>query len=118
MTKYAKGILEIVNSSYCHPTAEEIYLEMKKGYPKVVLATVYNNLNQLVADRMVRRISMEGSPDRYDRAEDRHDHMICRKCGKLSDIRLRDYSEEIADKLVGGEISYDLKVFYLCEDCQ
>ena len=118
MTKYERAVYEIVTASREHLNAGEIYHRLRNVMPQVALATVYNNLNQLVADRMVRKISMEGSPDRYDRAEDRHDHMICRKCGKLSDIRLRDYSEEIAYKLGGGEISYDLKVFYLCEDCQ
>ncbi|MDD6042468.1 MAG: transcriptional repressor [Eubacteriaceae bacterium] len=117
MTKYAKGILEIIENSYSHPTAEEIFLEMKKKYPKVVLATIYNNLNSLVAEGCIRKITLMGSPDRYDRL-DRHDHLVCQKCGKLSDIRLRDYSEEIADKLGGGILSYDLKVFYYCEDCQ
>ena len=118
MTKYAKRILEIVNSSYCHPTAEQIFLEMKKNHPKVVLATVYNNLNQLVADRMVRKIVMEGSPDRYDRIDDRHDHLICSRCGKISDMKFCDYSKDIEDKLGESILSYDLKVYYTCEGCR
>lgn len=45
MTKYARGILDIVNASRSHLTAEQIFWELKKTQPKVVLATVYNNLN-------------------------------------------------------------------------
>ena len=45
MTKYAKKILEIVESSRSHLTAEEVFVALRQTYPKVALATVYNNLN-------------------------------------------------------------------------
>ena len=47
MTKYAKKILEIVESSNDHLTAEQIFMQLRETYPTVVLATVYNNLNRL-----------------------------------------------------------------------
>lgn len=61
MSRYAEKILEIVWQSHEHMTAEQIYLEMKKLYPRIVLATVYNNLNILTADGKIRRVSVEGS---------------------------------------------------------
>ena len=62
MTKYARGILDIVNASRSHLTAEQIFWELKKTQPKVVLATVYNNLNALCAQKLIRRVHVEGSP--------------------------------------------------------
>ena len=47
MTKYEKQIYEIVNSSQSHLTAEQVFSELKKVYPAVSQATVYNNLNKL-----------------------------------------------------------------------
>lgn len=47
MTKYAKKILEIVENSHSHMTAEQVFDALRQTYPKVVLATVYNNLNRL-----------------------------------------------------------------------
>lgn len=58
-------------------TAEQIFLELKKEEPKVVLATVYNNVNGLCREGRIRRISVEGQPDRYDKIQ-RHDHLVCR----------------------------------------
>lgn len=46
MTKYAKKILEIVESSRSHLTAEQVFEQLREAYPSVVLATVYNNLNR------------------------------------------------------------------------
>ena len=47
MRKYAELILELVNQSEGHMTAEQLFLKLKKTEPKVVQATVYNNLNAL-----------------------------------------------------------------------
>ncbi len=65
VTKYAKKILEIVESSYSHMTAEQVFEHLRKTYPTVVLATVYNNLNRLWEENRIRKVSVDGVPDRY-----------------------------------------------------
>ncbi len=117
MSKYADKIVEIVLNSRAHLTAEQVFLEMKKTYPKVVLATIYNNLNMLVSEGKLRRVSIEGSPDRYDRTE-RHDHMICMECGALSDITIQDMTQMIERQTGGKILSYDLKINYICSECK
>ena len=69
VTKYAKKIFEIVESSRSHMTAEEIFDVLRQTYPTVVLATVYNNLNRLWQEKLIRKVSVEGMPDRYDRIQ-------------------------------------------------
>ena len=66
MTKYEKEIYNIITHSTGHLTVEQIYLELKKKCPKVVLATVYNNVNKLWKAGRIRKISVENMPDRYD----------------------------------------------------
>ena len=85
MTKYEKQIYDIVNASDEHMTAEQVFSELQKSSPTVSRATVYNNLNKLCDVKLIRRVSLEDSPDRYDRIA-KHDHLVCQKCGKLSDI--------------------------------
>ena len=116
MTKNAEYILEIINHSNEHLSAEQIYLRLKERNQGAVLATVYNNLSILYKQGLIRKISLEGCPDRYDKIK-RHDHLVCRYCGKLSDILLDDLTESL-QKQVGIQIlSYDLKISYLCEEC-
>ena len=117
MTKYGKKILEIVTSSYDHMTAEQIFLRLREAYPSVVLATVYNNLNRLWEEGRVRKVSVEGMADRYDRMV-RHDHLVCRKCGRLLDVDLGDLTEQLEQKVGIPILSYDLKLMYLCEACR
>ena len=114
--RYNKVILDIINNSDTHLTAEQVFFELKKEYPAVALATVYNNLNSLCQQGKIRKISVEGCTERYDK-NTRHDHLVCRRCGKLSDIHLEDITEQLK-KQVGFEIDgYDIKVQYLCPDC-
>lgn len=117
MTKNAKAILDIIDNSDIHPTAEQIYLELCQSSSKMALATVYNNLSILKEQRLIRKISVEGYPDRYDKIK-KHDHLICQKCGKLSDIVLEDLTAQLQSQMDEKLLSYDLKISYICPECQ
>lgn len=117
MTKYEKRIYQIVSDSREHLTAEQVFEELKKTYPAVSRATVYNNLNKLCDVNLIRRMSLEGQPDRYDRLL-RHDHLVCQRCGKLSDVTFGDLTASIKGQLGEDFLYYDLKVFYVCPECR
>ncbi len=117
MTKYEKKIYEIVSGSREHMTAERVLEELKKTYPAVSRATVYNNLNKLCDVNLIHRISLEGQPERYDRIS-RHDHLVCQRCGRLSDVTFEDLTASLKGQLGEDFIYYDLKVFYVCPECR
>lgn len=117
MRKYAKEIMNIVNESCEHLTAEKIFFEIKKKFPKIVLASVYNNLNMLTQQGLVRKLSLDGQPDRYDKIK-KHDHLVCRSCGKLADFEFGDLTENLVGQLHSAIFKYDLKVFYECPECK
>ncbi len=117
MTKYEAEIYKIINTSTAHMTVEQVYMELKKRYPKVAMATVYNNVNKLWKERMIRKISVENMPDRYDKVI-KHDHLVCQRCGKLADFSFEDLTASLREQMGGDFISYDLKVFYICPACR
>lgn len=117
MTKYGKQILTIVMRKGEHPTAEQVFMEMKVNNPKIAQGTVYNNLNALVDEGRIIRISEPGFPDRFDNTT-RHDHMVCIKCGRLADVKLPDFTEEIERNSGEKIISYDLRIRYICPECR
>lgn len=117
MTRYEEEIYNIITRSTEHLTVEQIYTKLKKKCPKVVMATVYNNVNKLWKDNRIRRITVENMPDRYDRIV-RHDHLVCQKCGKLTDISFEDQTAALREQVGEGFLFYDLKVFYICPDCR
>lgn len=117
MTKYEKQIYDIVNASREHLTADQLYGKLQEVYPAVSRATVYNNLNKLCDIGMIRRVSLEDSPDRYDRIE-KHDHLVCQKCGKLSDVCCDDLTHMLKKQFGEDFLFYDLKVYYICPECR
>ena len=117
MTTYEQKIYTVINASTEHLTVEQIFKQVKEKYPKVVLATIYNNVNKLWKAGLIRKISVAGSPDRYDRIQ-KHDHLVCRRCGRLVDTSFEDLTASLRNSVGDAFLYYDLKVFYLCPDCR
>ena len=63
MNKYSKQreiILETLESTNTHPTAEELYNTVHEKHPKISKSTVYRNINILVEDGVITKIKMRG----------------------------------------------------------
>ena len=117
MTKHGKLILNAVLDSHDHLTAEQIYQILRTSGVSISLATVYNNLKTLTEQGYLRKITVDGSPDRYDQPAD-HQHLVCVRCGRLQDLPLQDLTP-VLEKQTGRPIlSYDLRVSYLCDSCR
>lgn len=54
-TKQRKLILEVVQAHQDHPSADQIYAEVRKLDPKISRGTVYRNLNLLADNGEIRQ---------------------------------------------------------------
>nr|AHF25368.1 putative transcriptional regulator, Fur family [uncultured bacterium Contig1625] len=117
MNKNADLILKTVLQSSAHMTAEEIHAALRDSGHRMALATVYNNLAQLHSEGRIRKVCVEGHPDRYDKMI-RHDHLVCRRCGKLTDICFQDLTKLLQSQTDEELLSYDLQVSYICPACR
>ena len=118
MTKQKRLVLDIIENSHRHPTAEEVFFEARQQMPNIALGTVYRNLNSLVDEGLVRRITLSGTPDRFDKTNCNHDHLVCQKCGKLKDVFLTGIADEIKNNSGNEIISYELNAYYICDSCK
>lgn len=74
-------------SSEPHITADAVADAVRNQIGAISLQSVYDALNVLVAEKLIRRIQPAGSPARFeDRVDDNHHHLICRSCGKMVDV--------------------------------
>lgn len=117
MPKYAEEILAAVTERRWHPTAEQVFMGMKREHPRIAIGTVYKHLKILADGGQLHRITEPGSPDRYDRTE-QHDHMICVRCGAITDVCLPDMQRQIEHSLGQKILAYDLRIRYICPDCR
>lgn len=86
-----------------HWSAENIYKILMESGDDVGLATVYRVLTQFEAAGLVVRHHFEGGHSVFELAADeKHDHIVCVKCGKVkefSDSELNRRQQQIATEL-------------------
>ena len=119
MTKQRTLILQILNQpDRHHLTADEIFFLAKLQMPTIAMATVYNNLNAMCDAGMISRFHTDGGADCFDRVTEKHDHLLCDSCGKLTDIPLPDFAANLSATIGTPIQSYDLTVHYICPECR
>ncbi|MBQ8431971.1 MAG: transcriptional repressor [Clostridia bacterium] len=118
MTKQRALIMNILNQSDRHLTADEIFFLAKLKMPSIAMATVYNNLNAMNDAGLIHRLHIDGAADCFDKITEPHDHLLCDGCGKISDFHLPSLSDTLEATLGHPLLSYDLTVHYLCAECQ
>jgi Fur family ferric uptake transcriptional regulator len=70
-----------------HVTAEGVAEVVRAEIGAISLQSVYDALAVLVGEGLLRRIQPAGSPARFeDRVNDNHHHLICRTCGRMTDV--------------------------------
>lgn len=122
--KYSKQrnmILKTVSENPIHPNADQVYSQIKEQNPTISLGTVYRNLNLLSEIGLLRRISVPNGSDRFDGRLDRHFHIICENCGKVTDVEnnLELDIETYVESKSGYKVKeIDVVMFGLCPDCK
>jgi Fur family ferric uptake transcriptional regulator len=86
MTRQRKVILEEIRRVRNHPSADQVYLMVRKRLPHISLATVYRNLDILSAEGAILKLEMGGGQRRYDGETCAHHHVRCVRCGRIGDI--------------------------------
>ena len=124
MLKYSKQRESIKNflvTRYDHPTAETVYLNVRKEFPNISLGTVYRNLNLLAEIGEIQKLSPGIGPDRIDGNPAPHYHFICRHCGCVMDLTVSglDHINILAGQDFDGEIEGHITYFYgSCPSCK
>jgi Fe2+ or Zn2+ uptake regulation protein len=112
--RYLKGVTT-------HPTADEIFTQVREVLPEISLATVYKALEAFVESSVARKLALGGGPARYDGRIDDHDHVRCLKCGAVRDV-VGSHDSELIRGLDGDDgfeiLDYRLELIGYCSRCQ
>ncbi len=132
LTKPRRLVLEVMNKTAKHLSAEEIYIAVHKGYTKIGLTTIYRTLNLLICMSLISKCDFGDKRARYeltmgDCSARNHHHLVCLKCLKVIDYT--DYINEenklllkiekgLAKKYKFKISSYFLQFCGLCQSCK
>ncbi|MGH2509589.1 MAG: Fur family transcriptional regulator [Ktedonobacteraceae bacterium] len=123
LNQNARAVLAVLQASTNHPTAQEVYDEVRLARPKIGLATVYRILHQLAEQGMIKVWGYGSERARYDARTHRHDHACCTECGALLDVPVEiELSREALEQAAcaaGIEMgSHEVRIYGRCQRCQ
>jgi Fe2+ or Zn2+ uptake regulation protein len=86
LTSQRRAVLDALEDSGGHPSAEEVYLAVKKRNPRVALGTVYQALSVLEEIGLIEAKRWSESPVRYDLNIAPHYDIRCVRCGAVAEV--------------------------------
>lgn len=119
-TRQRRLVLDAVRTLHDHPTAEEVFAEVRCHDDHISRGTVYRNLALLAEDGSIRQLKTPGG-SRFDDRCDAHAHLICTSCGAVSDLELP--YDAVADASTAHATGFADVTHYtffegLCPTCQ
>jgi Fur family peroxide stress response transcriptional regulator len=85
-TEQRAAVFGFLTSTDTHPSADEVFLAVRKDLPGISLATVYKSLETLVGCGLAVKLTYSDGSARYDGRTDPHHHARCLRCGAVMDI--------------------------------
>jgi len=121
LTVQRRAICEALYSRNDHPTADQVYEDIRITLKGVSRTTVYRVLDTLVSIGVAKRISNPDSTARYDGDMQRHHHLTCTKCGTVYDLHdpvLNNLKVPLENGKGFDIIDYSITFTGLCARCR
>ena len=111
------AVLECLEKTKKHPTADQVLAAVRKTFPSVSRATVYNSLEALTRAGIILQITVDPAVARYDADLGPHAHFRCRICNTVYDIVMDEDTN--LDEHVGGHHVEAVRTYAygVCEKC-
>ncbi|QEY26077.1 ferric iron uptake transcriptional regulator [Neisseria zalophi] len=105
-----------------HLSAEDVYRILLDEGIEIGVATIYRVLTQFEQAGILLRHHFETGKAVYELNKgDHHDHIVCVKCGKVTEFHNREI-EQLQDKIAEENgyqvVDHALYMYGVCSDCQ
>jgi len=120
LTSQRRAVLDALEESEGHPSAEDVYLLVKKRNPRVALGTVYQALSVLEEVGVVESKRWSESPTRYDVNTAPHTDIRCTRCGRVDEVPNVEYGgleDAVRANTPYRVTNVSLVIEGLCPDC-
>jgi Fur family peroxide stress response transcriptional regulator len=88
LTPQRIAILDYLEGNLSHPSADDVYRAVRRKFPTMSFATVYNTLETLKGRGMVQELTGDPGKKRFDPNPRPHHHLICTRCRRIEDVHV------------------------------
>ena len=111
------AVLQSLESTRQHPTADQVLVAVRKKFPSVSRATIYNALDALTKAGIIQQITVDPAVARYDADIGPHAHFRCRICNIVYDI-VMDKDVDLGEHITGHHVEAVRAYAYgVCATC-
>jgi Fe2+ or Zn2+ uptake regulation protein len=118
-TKQLELIWQAIKDDATHPTADQVFLKVRRHLPTISLGTVYRNLQKLVSEGRLQVLTL-GRAQHFDPLVSSHQHFICEQCEQVYDLLLDSREKRFLSRLPNEGFtvtSHQLSLFGRCKQC-
>lgn len=120
-SKSRAKIMEAFFRSGTHMTVEELTRIVRRSHRGVGSATVYRTLKILVRYGYASELDFGEGARRYEsNLSSHHDHLICRKCGEVSEFeepQIESLQDRVAELHGFTPTTHRLDIYGYCREC-
>ena len=87
-----------------HPSADQVFARVRKGFPMLSRATVYNTLNLFVKKGLLREFILAEGRIVFDPKTERHHHFIDEGSGRIHDVAWESLQVVKVESLPGFDV--------------
>ncbi len=103
-----------------HATAQEVAEAVRRDLPGTSTPTVYATLDLLAELGLIRKLCLGTDAALYDARTQPHQHVVCRRCGRVEDLDVDVDAQDAIDAARAGGFTAEraeLVVSGHCADC-
>jgi len=114
------ALFEVLRASPDHPSAEMLYQRVRRHYPAISRASVYNALQVLASLGLAGQFEGADGAARFDGDLASHVNMICVQCGRIRDLPGIDVDRLLrrVARVSGFAVGRHLSVRGICPQCR
>lgn len=123
LTPQREQILDYFLHAEWHLSSEELYRQIRRLNPKIGYSTVYRTLRLLCDAGLARELPLGDERSHFEPLYKvaHHDHLICKKCGKVIEFfceEIEDLQEKICAEHDFLPENHTHEIYGLCRNCR
>jgi len=117
LTPQRLAVYRYLRDCHDHPSAEEVYREVKRDYPSLSRTTVYAALEALCRAGAIQQLFIRHDRCSFDPNPTGHSHFLCRRCHRILDVD-EHHPPADAGSIEGHRVESVQHYYYgVCREC-